>query len=151
MIYFNDGQRLDSFPFFELGICTIYDDEPNLSGFTVDGLDCSDYHILYKKGDGFYQLTNNQCFLEMDQNKISIPTKEQVLEMSKRTETSKQVIVLENEIKTKKEALASTDYIIVKIAEGVDVSEYDIDKIKADRQALRDEINVLEEQLTSLR
>ena len=150
MIKFNDGKQSNSFPFFEGAYCTIYGNEPNTSGFVYEGLDCSDYCLLYRKGDDYYQLTNNSCFLDADPNEVPVPAKKQVLEIEQSIAQSRQTIPLEEEIKNKKEELASTDYIIIKMAEGADMSEYDIDQIKADRQVLRDEINALETQLKTL-
>lgn len=51
-----------------------------------------------------------------------------------------------NEINALEEALYATDYKAIKFAEGlIPISDYE--PIKAERQALRDRINELEEQL----
>lgn len=52
------------------------------------------------------------------------------------------------EIDSLKSQLSATDYKAIKFAEGL-ISPYDYEPIKAERQALRDRINVLEAQLLS--
>ena len=141
MIEFKDGKNLDAFPFFEGLFCTIYDSEPNTSGFFVDGFDCSDYRFLFRQSDSYYQLTNDESILNINPEDVRIPDKAEIDALQNEANTRKQITPLEEALQAKKDELASTDYIIVKMAEGVDISEYDIEKIKADRQQLRDEIN----------
>ena len=150
MIEFKDGKVLNAFPFFEGLFCTIYDSEPNTSGFCVDGFDCSDYRFLFRQGDSYYQLTNDESILGMNPEDVRVPDKTEIDALHDEVNISKQITPLEEKLQKKKDELSSTDYIIVKMAEGVDISEYDIEQIKADRQQLRDEINEIEEQISRI-
>ena len=146
MIYFNDGEEMDT-PIQFLGtVCTIYtDQDPNISGFKVDGFDCSDFTTLYRKGDGYYQLSNDKT--KSNEKSETVISKEeyeaQMAQMKNEIEKRK----LQEEIYEVKERLKSTDYIIIKQVEGCNMSEYDMEKIKRERQKLRDRINKLQSDL----
>ena len=77
-------------------------------------------------------------------------TKEELAEVERQSGISE----LQNQIQQKKDELAKTDYIPVKLYEyflaGKECEEYDIDEIHAQRQKIRDEINSLELQLKKL-
>lgn len=150
MIFFNDGKTLDVHPFFYGPMCTIYNSEPNTSGFTFEGLDCSDYCLLFRKEDNYYQLTNSEVFLNMDYADVKVPTLEEVKESERLMNVFKYAVPRKKKIDELKEELASTDHIFIKMAEGLDVSEYDIEQIKADRQIIRDKINVLESEIAEI-
>lgn len=150
MITFNDGKVLDVHPFFYGTMCTIYDSEPNTSGFSFEGLDCSDYCLLFRKEDDYYQLTNSEVFLNMDYADVKVPTLSEVQESERLMNIAKHAAPRKKKIEELKEELASTDHIFIKMAEGLDMSEYDIEQIKADRQAIRDEINTLESEIAEI-
>lgn len=77
------------------------------------------------------------------------PTWEELAEM----ERQEQIMSTQSEIDTLKLQLDSTDYKIVKTYEyslvGME-SDYDVDSLHAERQALRDQINAKEAELQSL-
>ena len=70
-------------------------------------------------------------------------------------ELQNQIMEKESQIRGLKESLSSTDYIIIKMYEyslaGKTCSDYDIEAEHAERQALRDEINSLEQELALLK
>lgn len=148
MIKFNDGKTSNSYPYFTGTVCTIYDTPPNTSGFFYEGLDCSDFHTLYRQGEGYYQLSNDGRVCEDETEKVK--SLEEISQMEKEIEQYKAIEQIKKEIAEVKEELASTDYIIIKMAEGLDVSEYDMKAVKASRQQLRDEVNVLEMKLQNI-
>lgn len=146
MIKFNDGSTTDAFPYFTGTICTIYDAEPNTTGFFFDGMDFSDFTTLYRKGNDYFQLSNDGGVCQDENEKV--PSKEKIQSIFRDIEVQSRIMDIENAMKAKKEELSSTDYIIIKMAEGVDVSQYDIERLKQERQALRDGINSLEAELS---
>lgn len=149
MIIFGDGEQLDALVHLGGTKCTIYTtEEPNTSGFSVDGFDCSDFTTLYRQGEGYYQLSNDGTVCQNEAEEV--PTEEYVEKMHQEIEYSKEINNLKTAIEDKKQELASTDYIIIKQMEGLDMSEYDLDQIKNDRQILRNEINALEDELSAI-
>ena len=79
-----------------------------------------------------------------------VPTEEEIAEREKQEKISS----INNQINTLKSRLASTDYIFVKNYESSLVGEilegYDFESLHTERQALRDEINALEVELSEL-
>lgn len=149
MIYFNDGSELDAKIHFLGSVCTIYtDQEPNESGFNVDGFDCSDFATVYKRGSGFYQLSNNGKVAGDHPEKVLTEEEFSIFISQQKFYEEKTNIM--QKIESKKEELGSTDYIIIKEIEGCDMSKYDIASIKKERQRLRDEINRMEEEMKEM-
>lgn len=78
------------------------------------------------------------------------PTEEELAER----ERQQQISALGEVIADKKQELAETDYIIVKLYEyslvGKECEEYNLDEVHTQRQAIRDEINNLEQELATL-
>lgn len=149
MIYFNDGSELDAKIHFLGSICTIYtDQEPNESGFNVDGFDCSDFTTVYMRGEGFYQLSNNGKVA--GENPEKVMTKKEYEDFMSLQKNYAEMSNIMMGIESKKEELRSTDYIIIKEMEGCDMSEYDIASIKKERQRLRDEINGMEKEVKEM-
>lgn len=78
------------------------------------------------------------------------PTEEELAEQ----ERQQSISALTESIENKKQELAKTDYIIVKLYEyslvGKECEEYDLDELHVQRQAIRDEINDLEQELSVL-
>lgn len=146
MIKFNDGKTSEAYPYFSGTVCTIYDTEPNTNGFSYDGMDFSDFNTLYRQGENYYQLSNNGSVCNNENEPVL--SKEEIEQIFSDIDKGKQVRNLESAIQEKKDKLASTDYIIIKQMEGLDMSEYDLDQIKIDRQTLRNEINALEDELS---
>lgn len=78
------------------------------------------------------------------------PTEAELAESARQQSIS----VCTEAIKSKKQELAETDYVIVKLYEyslvGKECAEYDLEELHAQRQAIRDEINDLEQELSAL-
>ena len=85
-----------------------------------------------------------------EEQPVHKPTKEELEEVERQSSISE----LQNQIQQKKDELAQTDYIPVKLYEyflaGKECKEYDINEIHVRRQKIRDEINTLELQLKNL-
>lgn len=134
----------------------------NLSGFnlyldsagTIDigGKSYHGYHTLYRRIDEYaYQLSDDGAvYTPPEEQPIHESTEEELAEM----EQQKCIADLQNRILQKKEELAKTDYIPVKLYEyflaGKECKEYDINEVHAQRQLIRDEINSLESNLAEL-
>ena len=134
----------------------------NLNGFnlyldaagTIDigGKTYREYNTLYRSIDDLtYQLSNDgSIYVLPEEQPVHKPTKEELAEVERQSGISE----LQNQIQQKKDELAQTDYIPVKLYEyflaGKECEEYDINEIHAQRQKIRDEINSLELQLKNL-
>lgn len=144
-------------------------DEPNLNGFdlfldkkaeiNIGGNTYHGFTTLYRNDEvtaayNGYQLSNDgSVYVEPTKPEESIP--ELSDEEKAELELQNQIIEKESQIRGLKESLSSTDYIIIKMYEyslaGKICSDYDIKAENAKRQALRDEINGLEQELALLR
>lgn len=144
-------------------------DEPNLNGFdlfldkkaeiNIGGNTYHGFTTLYRNDEvtaayNGYQLSNDGSeYVEPTKPEESIP--ELSDEEKAELELQNQIIEKESQIRGLKESLSSTDYIIIKMYEyslaGKICSDYDIKAEHAKRQALRDEINGLEQELTLLK
>ena len=134
----------------------------NLDGFnlyldsdgTIDigGKAYQEYNTLYRSIDDLaYQLSNDgSVYVLPEEQPVHEPTDEELAE----SERQKSISELQNQIQQKKDELAQTDYIPVKLYEyslaGKECKEYDINEIHAQRQKIRDEINSLESNLAEL-
>lgn len=116
-------------------------------GFTLsretheDNWDYSAYTTIYREVEDGVQFSNDgSVWVEPI---IEIPTEEELALM----EENQRIANLNNQINDLKEQLASTDYKIIKCAECSMVGEempYDVNELHTERQAIRDEINLLE-------
>lgn len=143
-------------------------DAPNLNGFdlfldkkaeiNIGGNTYHGFTTLYRNDEvtaayNGYQLSNDGSVYEPTKPEENIPelSDEEKAELDLRN----QIMEKESQIRGLKESLSSTDYIIIKMYEyflaGKTCSDYDIEAEHAERQALRDEINSLEQELTLLK
>ena len=86
----------------------------------------------------------------MDYADVKVPTLTDAQESETLMNIAKHAAPRKKKIEELKEELASTDHIFIKMAEGLDMSEYNIEQIKADRQTIRDKINVLESEIAEI-
>ena len=144
-------------------------DEPNLNGFdlfldkkaeiNIGGNTYHGFTTLYRNDEvtaayNGYQLSNDgSVYVEPTIPEASVP--ELSDEEKAELELQNQIMEKESQIRGLKESLSSTDYIIIKMYEyslaGKTCSDYDIEAEHAERQALRDEINSLEQELALLK
>lgn len=136
----------DVTPLFE-GFYLFLDKEGN---YPLDKGEYAEYKTLYRVGEGWYELSNDGSVykdpLEVIPEELS---EEQKAELEKR----KQIADISSQISSLKMLISDTDYQIIKTYEYSLVgkeSEYDIESLHKERQALRDKINELEEQLAEL-
>ena len=143
-------------------------DAPNLNGFdlfldkkaeiNIGGNTYHGFTTLYRNDEvtaayNGYQLSNDGSVYEPTKPEENIPelSDEEKAELDLRN----QIMEKESQIRGLKESLSSTDYIIIKMYEyslaGKTCSDYDIEAEHAERQALRDEINSLEQELALLK
>ena len=116
-------------------------------GFTLsretheDNWDYSAFTTVYKEVENGCQFSNDgSVWVEPV---IPIPTAEELAEM----EEQERIANINAQINNLKEQLASTDYKIIKCTECSMVGEempYDVNELHAERQVIRDEINLLE-------
>ena len=144
-------------------------DEPKLSGFdlfldakaeiNIGGNAYHGFTTLYRNDEvttvyNGYQLSNDgSVYAEPGIPEVIIP--ELSDEEKAELELQNQIVEKESQIQRLKVKLSSTDYIIIKLYEyslaGKTCSEYDIEEEHEKRQALRDEINSLEQELSLLK
>ena len=134
----------------------------NLDGFnlyldsdgTIDigGKAYQEYNTLYRSIDDLaYQLSNDgSVYVLPEEQPVHEPTEEELEEIERQRNISE----LQSQIQQKKEKLAQTDYIPVKLYEyflaGKECTEYEISEVHTQRQSIRDEINSLESNLAEL-
>ena len=116
-------------------------------GFTLsrpdmnDGWDYSEFITVYKEVDSGAQFSNDgSVYIEPV---IPIPTDEELAEMEER----ERIANIKNEISELKAKLDASDYKVIKCFECSMVGEempYDANELHTERQAIRDEINLLE-------
>ena len=113
----------------------------------LDNGEYEEYTTLYRKGDGWYELSNDgSVYTEPVQPEL---TEEELAEMARQQQISQMTA----QINDLKDRIAASDYKIIKTYEYAllgEQTEYDIEEVHAERQALRDLINSLETQLTDL-
>lgn len=136
------------------------DDKPNLSGFRLYLRDNTDYPLdngeyegyttLYRRGDGWYELSDDgSVYTEVAPVQPADMTDEERAAL----ERKKQITDINAQINAIKEQIRATDYQIIKAYEYSLVgkeTEYDIAALHAERQAQRDQINALQEQLLGM-
>ena len=133
------------------------DAEPDLSGFRLylgdntdhplDNGEYEGYTTLYRQGDGWYELSDDgSVYTEV----ASVQPEELTDEERAALERQNQTAAITAQIDALKEQIRATDYQIIKAYEYSLVgkeTEYDIAALHAGRQALRDQINILQGQL----
>lgn len=118
--------------------------------YPLDNGEYAAYTTLYRKGDGWYELSDDgSVYIEPVEPVQPEPTDEELAEQARQQQIS-QVIAQIDDLKAR---IAASDYKIIKTYEYTllgEQTEYDIEAVHADRQALRDQINTLETQLADL-
>lgn len=108
--------------------------------------DYNDYTTVYKIIDDNSTQYSNDGSIYIEPIIIEL-TEEEIAEI----EQNNKIVDLQNKISNLKHQLESDDYIIIKLYElslvGETSTEYDVDKIHIERDNLRNQINVLEEEL----
>ena len=108
------------------------------------------YTTLFRAGDGWYELSNDgSVYIEPVAPVQPEPTEEELAEQARQQQISQ----LTAQIDGLKAQIAASDYKIIKTYEYAllgEQTEYDIETVHAERQALRDQINTLETQLADL-
>lgn len=141
-------------------IARIDGEEPNVSGFRLYldkekkfPLDKGEYEAfttLYRQGEGWYELSNDgSVYQEPEEQKPVELTEEELAAMEKR----QQIAILKAQIDSLKKQLESSDYKIIKAYEYAALgkqTEYDLEELHEQRQAIRDAINGKEEALANL-
>lgn len=118
--------------------------------YPLDNGEYEAYNTLFREGDGWYELSDDgSVYVEPVAQVQPEPTEEELAEMAKQ-EQIRQVTAQINDLK---ELIAASDYKVIKTYEYSllgEQTEYDMEAVHAERQALRDQINTLETQLTEL-
>lgn len=118
--------------------------------YPLDNGEYEAYTTLYREGDGWYELSDDgSVYTEPVAPVQPDPTEEELAEMERQQQIS-QVTAQINDLKAR---IAASDYKIIKTYEYTllgEQTEYDIEEVHAERQALRDQINTLETQLADL-
>ena len=117
--------------------------------FPIDNGEYEHYTTVYRQGDGWYELSSDGSVYEEPVVEEKVLTSEELAEIERQQEISD----IRNQIASLKAQIALTDYQVIKTYEYFLVgkeSEYDIEALHAERQALRDQINELEAQLAEL-
>ena len=118
--------------------------------YPLDNGEYETYTTLYRKGDGWYELSDDgSVYIEPVVPVQPEPTEEELAEQ----ERQQQISQLTAQINDLKDRIAASDYKVIKTYEYTligEQTEYDIEEVHAERQALRDQINTLEIQLADL-
>ena len=108
------------------------------------------YTTLYREGDNWHELSDDgSVYTEPVAPVQPEPTEEELAEQARQQQISQ----VTAQIADLKDRIAASDYKIIKTYEYAllgEQTEYDIEEVHAERQALRDLINSLETQLTDL-
>lgn len=119
--------------------------------YPLDNGEYEAYTTLFREGDGWYELSNDgSVYTEPEVAPVQPElTEEEKAELARQQQIS-QVIAQIDDLKAR---IAASDYKIIKTYEYTllgEQTEYDIEAVHAERQALRDQINTLETQLADL-
>lgn len=118
--------------------------------YPLDNGEYEAYTTLFREGDGWYELSNDgSIYIEPVAPVQPELTEEEKAELARQQQIS-QVTAQIDDLKNR---IAASDYKIIKTYEYTllgEQTEYDIEAVHAERQALRDQINVLETQLADL-
>lgn len=118
--------------------------------YPLDNGEYEEYTTLFREGDGWYELSNDgSVYTEPEVAPVQPPTEEELAEMSRQS----QILQVTAQINDLKKRIAASDYKVIKTYEYTllgEQTEYDMEAVHAERQALRDQINKLEAQLAEL-
>ena len=118
--------------------------------YPLDNGEYEAYTTLFRAGDGWYELSNDgSVYIEPVAPVQPEPTEEELAEQARQQQIS-QLTAQIDELKTR---IAASDYKVIKTYEYTllgEQTEYDMETVHAERQALRDQINTLETQLADL-
>lgn len=118
--------------------------------YPLDNGEYAAYTTLFREGDGWYELSDDgSVYIEPVAPVQPEPTEEEIAEQARQQQIS-QLTVQINDLKAQ---IAASDYKIIKTYEYTllgEQTEYDIEEVHAERQALRNQINALETQLSDL-
>ena len=119
--------------------------------YPLDNGEYAAYTTLFREGDGWYELSDDgSVYTEPEVAPVQPElTEEEKVELARQQQIS-QVITQIDDLKAR---IAASDYKIIKTYEYTllgEQTEYDIEAVHAERQALRDQINTLETQLSDL-
>lgn len=118
--------------------------------YPLDNGEYEAYTTLYRKGDGWYELSDDgSVYTEPVAPVQPEPTEEELAEQARQQQISQ----VTAQIDDLKDQIAASDYKIIKTYEYAllgEQTEYDMEAVHAERQALRDQINDLETQLVDL-
>lgn len=118
--------------------------------YPLDNGEYAAYTTLYRKGDGWYELSDDgSVYIERVAPVQPAPTEEELAELARQ----RQISQLTAQIADLKARIAASDYKVIKTYEYALLGEqtgYDMEAVHAERQALRDQINTLETQLADL-
>ena len=119
--------------------------------YPLDNGEYAAYTTLFREGDGWYELSDDgSVYTEPEVAPVQPElTEEEKVELARQQQIS-QVITQIDDLKAR---IAASDYKIIKTYEYTllgEQTEYDIEAVHAERQALRDQINALETQLSDL-
>ena len=134
--------------------------EVNTSGFRIyldaacnyslDKGEYEKYTTMYREGDGWYELSDDgSVYVEPIAPVQPEPTEEELAELARQ----RQISQVNAQIADLKNRIAASDYKVIKTYEYTlmgEQTEYDMETVHAERQALRDQINMLETQLADL-
>ena len=118
--------------------------------YALDQGEYEAYTTLYRKGDNWHELSDDgSVYTEPVAPVQPEPTEEELAEQARQQQISQ----LTAQIDDLKVRIAASDYKVIKTYEYTllgEQTEYDMEAVHAERQALRDQINTLETQLAEL-
>lgn len=118
--------------------------------YPLDNGEYAAYTTLFRKGDGLYGLSDDgSVYIEPVAPVQPEPTEEELAELARQ----RQISQVNAQIADLKNRIAASDYKVIKTYEYTlmgEQTEYDMETVHAERQALRDQINILETQLADL-
>lgn len=122
--------------------------------YPLDNGEYEAYTTLFREGDGWYELSDDgSVYTEPIAPVQPEPTEEELTELGRQQQISQQISQLTAQIDDLKARIAASDYKVIKTYEYTllgEQTEYDMEAVHAERQALRDQINTLETQLADL-
>ena len=118
--------------------------------YPLDNGEYAAYTTLFREGDGWYELSNDgSVYIEPVAPVQHEPTEEELAEQARQQQISQLTVQIDG----LKAQIAASDYKIIKTYEYAllgEQTEYDIETVHAERQALRDQINTLETKLSDM-
>lgn len=118
--------------------------------YPLDNGEYAAYTTLYREGDGWYELSDDgSVYIEPVAPVQPEPTEEELAEQARQQQISQ----VTAQIDGLKAQIDASDYKVIKTYEYTLLgkqTEYDMEAVHAERQALRDQINTLETQLADL-